>query len=64
MRKIDIIEDCEDCSHRWFYLENDVCCLLRDKKRVPIECEGIPNWCPLPDAPHVEEIEELKNHIN
>lgn len=54
-QKIDIIHDCDDCSHVWFYLGVDPCCLLKDKKRIDYkkleeENEGIPDWCPLQDV--------------
>lgn len=50
-RKIDIIEECEDCSHIWWYLGTTECCLLMNKKRCELTDDNlIPDWCPLPDA--------------
>lgn len=51
--KIDLIEFCGDCSHR-FYNQNDLYCELTDKKTY--ENNSIPDWCP--------KIEADKNLIN
>ena len=55
-RKVDIIDDCDDCSYRWMYLGVDICCGLLNRTPINLEeldkeGEGIPNWCPLEDAP-------------
>ena len=47
-RKIDIIEYCGDCSHR-YYRGDDFACELVDDKETH-ENNPIPDWCPLPDA--------------
>jgi len=42
------ISSCYECRHR----NEDQCrCLLTDRKRNRHPAEGIPAWCPLPNAP-------------
>lgn len=46
MSKIDIIDYCGDCFHR-YYEDFDLYCDLTDKKTY--ESNQIPDWCPLED---------------
>jgi len=61
-RKVITITSCENCRFVWLYLGLDECCLLLNKKRIPLDDDNeIPSWCPLKDAP--QEIIELENKI-
>ena len=50
MRKIITINDCEECKFVWYYLGIDACCILENKKHIPLNEDGIPEWCPLLNA--------------
>lgn len=63
-KKIDIIDECENCSHVWWYLGTTECCLLMDKKPCykdqNYDDAVIPPWCPLSDASPDTELKQYE----
>jgi len=51
MRKVITINDCEECKFVWYYLGIDPKCSLENKRSIPLDIDGIPEWCPLLNAP-------------
>ena len=69
LNKIITIADCEDCKYVWYYLGRDPCCILENKKPIPLDDDNpIPSWCPLMNAPpailKAEKILEMLKGLN
>ena len=52
LNKIITINECDECKYVWWYLGTSPCCILENKKPIPIDDDNpIPSWCPLMNAP-------------